>query len=252
LRSQRLSAIGAVVENSCLHMTKALKEWQVLPHRRLERLGASIMTVTGDLQMPLTTLQRRMTVVRLKDGRLVVFSAIALDDAQMQVLEDFGEPGFLVVPSHLHRNDAYVWKLRYPGLVVVAPNGARRQVEEVVPVDTSQPDLGSEVRFVEVAGTAGREGALEVREGQHLSLVLNDIVGNLPASAGLVLRALGFAADRPRIPRAIRMALVSDKGALRAQLEAWAARPIERILVSHGSPIDDGASEVLRQLAGSL
>jgi hypothetical protein len=233
-------------------MAKALTEWRVFPHRRLERVSASIMTVTGELQMPLTRLERRMTVIRLKNGRLVVFSAIALDDDQMQVLEDFGEPGFLVVPNPLHRNDAYIWKQRYPRLVVVAPSGARRQVEEVVPVDTSQPDFGDEVHFLEVAGTEGRESALEVREGEHLSLVLNDIVGNLPASAGFVLRTLGFAADRPRIPRSIRMALVKNKSALRAQLEAWARHPIERILLSHGSPITEGASEVLRLLASSL
>jgi hypothetical protein len=233
-------------------MAKALTEWRVLPHRKLQRLSASIMTVTGELQMPLTRLERRMTVIRLRDGRLVVFSAIALDNDQMRVLEDFGEPCFLIVPNHLHRNDAYIWKQRYPNLVVVAPSGARPQVEEVVPVDTSQPDFGDDVRFLEVAGTEGRESALEVREGEQLSLVLNDIVGNLPASAGWVLRALGFAADRPRIPRSIRMALIKDKSAFRAQLDAWAAQPIERILLSHGSPITEGASEVLRQLAHSL
>jgi hypothetical protein len=136
---------------------------------------------------------------------------------------------------------------------VVAPAGARARVEEVVPVDTSTPDFrDAAVRFVEVEGTAGREGALEVREGEHVALVLNDIVGNLPKSSGFVLRALGFATDRPRVPRAIKQALVRDPHALRTQLEGWSQQPVERILVSHGRPILAGAQQVLRDMASSL
>lgn len=211
------------------------------------------MTVTGDLKMPLTLLERRMTLVRLRDGRLVVYSALALDPQQVRVLEDFGTPAFLVVPNHLHRNDAFSWKQRYPTLNVVAPSGARTQVEEVVPVDTCTPDFGEDsVRFVELPGTASRESPLEEREGERLTLVLNDIVGNLPKSDGVVLRALGFAGDQPRVPRMVNEALVKNAGALRAQFEAWAEQPVACTLVSHGRPILERAPEVLRSLARSL
>lgn len=203
--------------------------------------------------MPLTVLERRMTAVRLEGGRLAIYSAMALDEARMRELEELGRPSFLIVPNHLHRNDAFIWKERYPELVVVAPHGARPQVEEVVHVDTSTPDFGDDrVRFVEVPGTVGRESALEVREDGRLTLVLNDIVGNLPKSAGWVLRGLGFATERPRVPRAVKRMLVKDPKALRDQLERWAEEPVERILVSHGQPILTAAQDVLRELARSL
>ena len=211
------------------------------------------MTVTGDLRMPLSLLERRMTVIRLKDGRLVIFSAIALDEPHMRELEDFGTPAFLVVPNHYHRQDALIWKQRYPELVVVAPSGARAHVEEVVPVDTTSPDFGDDsVRFVEVPGTAGCEGALEVREGERVTLVLNDIVGNLPKNHGFVLRVLGFATDKPRVPRLAKRVLVKDVQAFRAQLEAWAEQHVERILVSHGQPILAAAQEALSEMSSSL
>lgn len=194
-----------------------------------------------------------MTVVRLKDGRLVVYSALALDETQMRVLEDFGSPAFLIIPNRYHRLDAFSWKQRYPDLTVVAPSGARAHVEDVVPVDTCEPDFQDEaVRFVEVPGTAGRESALEVRDGQRLTLVLNDIVGNLPKNHGLVLRALGFASNRPRVPRMAKRMLVKDVFALRTQFEAWAEQPVERILVSHGSPILSLAREAMRDIVCSL
>jgi hypothetical protein len=79
--------------------------------------------------MPLMDLPRRMTVVRLIDSRLVVFSAIALDEVEMAALEAFGRPTFLIVPSDKHRLDAKIWKDRYPEIQVVAPEGARTKVQ---------------------------------------------------------------------------------------------------------------------------
>ena len=44
-----------------------------------------------------------------------------------------------------------------------------------------------------------------------------------------------------------------DTRALRAQLLQWAEiESLRRILVAHGSPIDDNPREVLRDLASSL
>jgi hypothetical protein len=62
-----------------------------------------------------------MTVVRMKDPRLVIFSAISLDKAGIRALEDYGPPAFLVVPNDHHRLDARAWKDRYPDIQVVAP-----------------------------------------------------------------------------------------------------------------------------------
>ena len=59
-------------------MPKAHQQWTVLPHGRLVEIEPNIITVTGTIRMPLMDLPRRMTLARLTDGRLVVFSAIAL------------------------------------------------------------------------------------------------------------------------------------------------------------------------------
>ena len=49
------------------------------------------------------------------------------------------------------------------------------------------------------------------------------------------------------------MAMIADKNALRAQLLQWAdIESLKRILVSHGSPIEDNPRQTLRDLASSL
>ncbi len=232
-------------------------DWVVQPHGPLIQCANDVWTVVGMVRMPLTDFLRRMTLVTLGDGRLVVYSAISLDEPGMRQVESLGDPAFLVVPGAHHRLDAAAWKRRYPAIVVCAPAGAAAQIEDAVHVNTTAPDFGdARVRCVNVAGTHDREFALEVQGDDGTTLVLNDVVANMPDEhgvKGLLLRAAGFSGEEPQVPRIMRMTLVDDKDALRRQLEDWAARgDLERILVSHGAMIEGHPREVLRGLAGSL
>ena len=238
-------------------MTQPFQTWTVLPHGKLVQIDEGILTVVGEIHMPLMDLPRRMTVVRLADGRLVVFSAIALDEDEMSALEAYGRPAVLIVPSDKHRLDARTWKERYPAIQVAAPEGARAKVKESVAVDTVAPRLDDpNVQFVTVPGTRGREAALVVRTPKGTTLVLNDVVGNIRDAAGFggwLLGLAGFAGQHAQIPAVVKMAVIEDKQALRAQLLEWAEiESLVRILVSHGSPIEDQPRQVLRELAESL
>src|SRR5437868_5092324 len=156
-------------------MTKPFKHWKVLSHGKLKQIDDNILTVTGDIHMPLMDLPRRMTVVRLSDSRLVVFSAIALDEDEMAELEAYGRPAYLIVPSDKHRLDAKIWKDRYPEMRVVAPEGARGAVEKVVPVDTVAPRFDDpDTTFVTVPGTRDHEGALVVNTPKGTTLALTE------------------------------------------------------------------------------
>ena len=238
-------------------MTRPNENWNVLPHGKLTPIDDGMLTVEGRIKMPLMDLPRRMTVVRLHDSRLVVWSAIALDDAAMATFEAFGRPAFLVVPNDHHRLDAKAWKNRYPELKVIAPEGAREKIADVVAVDMTSPDFGDPgVTFVTVPGTRAHEAALVVRRERGTTLVLNDLVGNIHAASGIdgwLLRLAGFAGDDAQIPRVVKMALVKDAADLRAQLLEWAELPgLRRIIVSHGDPIESEPQRTLRDLAASL
>jgi hypothetical protein len=119
-------------------MIATFQTWKVLPHGKLTEIDENILTVVGEIPMPIGGLQRRMTVVRLTDGRLVIFSAISLDDDEMRALEDYGTPAFLIVPNSHHRLDAKTWKDRYPNVQVITPKGALPKVEDVVHVDATR------------------------------------------------------------------------------------------------------------------
>jgi hypothetical protein len=238
-------------------MTRPFKDWTVLPHGELTEVSDGIWTVVGKLHMPLGDYPRRMTVVRLADRRLVIYSAIALDEPEMEQLEAHGTPAFLVVPGDIHRLDARPWKDRYPGLFVVAPPGARDKVEKVVPVDATEVDFGDpEVQFIAVPGTGGHEAALLVARPSGATLVVNDLIWNLPDRSGLggwFMRAARFTGTPAHIPPLVARKLIDDRPALRAQLEAWArVDRLDRIIVSHGDIVTGHPRQVLDTIARAL
>jgi hypothetical protein len=231
---------------------KPHESWKVLPHGKLEKLADNLYTVTGQLKMPLGETTRRMTVVRLTGDRLAIYSAISLDEAEMSKLEALGTPEFLIVPSGIHRLDAKPWKDRYPELVVVAPGGARERIGEVVAIDATSAGFNDpRVKLESVPGTDNRELAMTVETDSGKTLVINDLIFNLPKMkglAGLGLKLLGFGPGHPSMPKLVKKKLVADENAVRTQLRAWAAMGLERILVAHGEPIEN-ARETLMKLA---
>ena len=222
----------------------------------LREIAENMWVVDGTIQMPPGPLPRRMTIARLASGDLVVFSAIALDDAAMAEVDALGRPAFLVVPNAFHREDAPDWKRRYPAMQVVAPELARAAVNEVINVDDTVGDFGdSTVRFIQVAGTKG-ESALIVHHKFGATLVVNDLIANVQDSRGLmklVLTLMGFAGSRPQVPRMFKSRAVDDPGLVALQFRQWAdIAGLTRIIVSHGSIVEDAPAALLQRLADKL
>lgn len=238
-------------------MPKPFDRWTVLPHGPLERVDEGIVTVTGEIPMPLGNFPRRMTAVTLRDGSLAIFSAMALREEDMARLEALGRPAFLIVPNAGHRLDARIWKQRFPDIHVITPPGGREAVSEVVPVDSTGDDLGDpDVHFWVVPGTNDGEAALTVRRESGITLICNDIIGHVRHPHGIgaqiMARLFGYGVSEPRVPRTIRR-YIKQPQALANQFADWAQTPdLQRIIVSHGEPITDHPAQTLRRLAAEL
>src|SRR5689334_21741278 len=98
---------------------KTFTTWTVLEHDPIEKLADNLWRVHGYMDR----VQRQMILARQPDGRLFVHNAIALDDAEMKEVEAWGTPSTIFVPNPFHRQDAFIWKQRYPEAKIVAPAG---------------------------------------------------------------------------------------------------------------------------------
>src|SRR6476659_10776481 len=64
-------------------MPKLHDRWTVLPHGPLREIDDGLLTVVGQIPMPLGNFPRRMTVVALAGRRTLLFSPISLEEAEM-------------------------------------------------------------------------------------------------------------------------------------------------------------------------
>jgi hypothetical protein len=198
-----------------------------------------------------------MLVARLGDGRLVVHSGIALDDAEMKELESWGTPAFLIVPNAGHRLDAKIFKDRYPSMRVIGPPGAKAKIEQVVKLDATEADFGDDsVRYEILEGTGGGEGVLIVRSNAGTTLGFTDAVMNmqsLPGFSGFMMGLFGFTGPAPKVTLPTRMLIVKDKKAMRRELEKRADMAgLVRVEVAHGAPITSSPADALRTAAAGL
>lgn len=233
-------------------MAKAFTKWTVLPHKPLEKLADNLWSVEGT--MPKGDVRRVMVLARLSDGRVVVHNAIALEELHMKELEAWGAPSFIVVPNGYHRQDARIWKDRYPAAKVLCPEGTKKKVAKVVAPDGSYDDLPADpkVTLAHLEGCKKSEGVLVVRSGERSTVVVNDALMNLPKVGGM----MGFAlapTGRFAVPRLFRWLAVKDKKALAAHLEKLARTPgLERVIVSHGDAVTDKPADALAAAAREL
>lgn len=233
-------------------------EWKVLPHAEPVQLAENLWYVAGDL--PKMKLQRCMVVARLASGDLVLHNGMALDEAGMGWLEGLGRPAHLVVPNGYHRMDAARFKARYPDIEVLCPPGARKRVEQVVPVDATyedRPQPGDpSVTFEVLDGVKQTEGVMRVRSADGVTLVFNDALFNLAHGEGFFWwfygRVLGNTGG-PKITTLFKLGMLKDKKAYRAHLERLAETPdLRRVVVAHGATIEDDPAAVLRGVAATL
>lgn len=224
--------------------------WTVLDNGPIEKLEDNLWYVSGKMR---GGNERKMLIARRDDGDLVIFNAIALDDAGMKDLEAFGRPRYLVVPNAFHRMDAFIWKQRYPELKVVAPRGSTDAVAKAVAVDLACDGLPADAR-VSVMHPRGveREAMMVVRHGKGMSVVMCDSLLNMKASQvkfpfSLAMAPLGTLS----VPRFARWMFVKDRPAFKSHLDELAAE-VTRVFPGHGTVVDSGAGDALRAAAARL
>ena len=212
-------------------------DWPVLPHGPIEKLAENLWRVEGNLGG--VPIKRVMTVVKRSAGDLVVVNSIALEEPLMKEIDDWGEVRAIIVPNGFHRIDAPRFKARYPSARVYCPAGARKRVAKVVPVDATYADFPNDgtVTVETLAGTADSEGVLIVKSNDGVTLVLNDVLFNMPhvgGAHGFVLKHVTRSTGGPRISRIGKLLLVKDKRAFKEHMSTLAATPsLKRVIVSH-------------------
>jgi hypothetical protein len=228
-------------------MAAGFTSWTVLPHKPIEKLGSNLWRVNGTMSDG--KVQRQMVLARLDDGRVIVHNAIALEPAEMAELEAWGEIAAIFVPNGFHRQDALIWKQRYPKAKVYAPSGSAKRVAKLVPVDGTAEDVphDAHVRITPMAGMPS-EAVLEVTTDGKKSLTFCDAILNMRKLGG----PIGFflaPTGEVSVPRAARWLGLKDKKAFTQHLEGLAGDGnLSRLMFGHGEPVTENPADSLRHV----
>ncbi len=226
----------------------------IYPYKPLKSLAGNLWQVQGSLA---NGLPRNMTVYRLSDGRLLLYSVVAMHPADMEALEKLGRPAIMVMPHDRHQMDAPFYKRRYPELRVLAPDPRHPRK---VPVDGDLGELEAlGINAYVLPGTTYHEAVLELPAEDGIVLCTTELLGNLsglpglPRPLGFLLRLLGPPGGGLGVARVVRWREVSDRSRVRAWLNSLAQRPeLRMVLVGHGAPVTADAGVSLRRAAAHV
>lgn len=240
-------------------MAKPPRPWIVTPHQPLQQLEDNLWVITSVVPgfPPGVPFDRRMTIVRLSDGRLLFHNAVPVDDATLQQIRALGTPAILLIPHHLHCIDGAAFREKL-GLRSYSSAISLDKTRAVMPIDGPFEEAPRDPAYSLVTLPSSKFGevGVVVHSGGHSSLSVCDIVTHVPHAGGLTgfaFRVLGFTGGELRLPPPVRLRAFPDKARVKADLEALAALPnLVRVIPSHGPIVDHNPAGALRQVAAGL
>lgn len=237
-------------------MPKPPRPWTVAPHGPVEEIDENlwgVVSVVPDFPKG-TGMDRRMSIVRLGDGRLVFHNAVPLDEPTLAKVKAWGKPAILIIPMHLHAIDAHAFREKL-GVAVYTSKTVIDKVRALVTVEGALEDVPADpaLRCEPLAGTKFGEAAWVVKSGPRASLLFCDAIHNSRPGTGFngfMFKLLGFTGPDVRTPAFFKLRAVSDKAALKRDILRLADTPgLARVVPSHGDLVSADATAKLRAAA---
>ena len=195
-------------------------------------------------------LGRRMTVVRLMDGRLWLHSVGRLTPEVRGWLDGLGRVAFVVSPSQAHRRWMEAYAAAYPDAALVASPGLPEKRPDLafdrILGDVLEPEWAGDLDQV-VFPVRGRYGEVVFLHRFTRTLILTDLCFHIPAGRGLVTtalaRTLGYY-EQFGASRLLRL-MLADRDAARQTLARILAWDFDRVIIGHGRILESGGKEAM-------
>jgi hypothetical protein len=195
---------------------------------------------------------RRMTVVRLPAGVLLVHSPSRLDPETSSWLSSLGEPRYFVCPNRIH--DAHIERVFdvYPGAQVYAPPATSRSYRGLpftgMLGDQPEPAWASAIDQVVFPWNHSIAEAVMFHRASR-SLVLADLCFNIQADAALEMKLLAglFGIYGKLAPSFDMRFVLRDRRTARQVIDRILAWDFDRVIVGHGSIVETGGHDAFER-----
>jgi len=194
----------------------------------------------------------RMTVIRLRDGSLLLHSAVRIDPDLGRALDAIGRVRFVVAPNRVHHLYAGLVAEVYPDARLWLAPGLERKRPDLVFAgilgDDAPPEWRNQVDQTFFRGRPYENEVVFLHRASR-TLVMCDLAFNFGPRAATATRLLmTLLRSYGRFgPSALDPLLIRDRAAARASLQRILAWDFDRVVVAHGEVLETGGHEALRR-----
>ena len=224
----------------------------------LTRVAEGLHVVAAPQRFLFLELGTRMTVIELEGGGVALHSPVPFDAHLADEVARIGEVRCVIAPNVFHHLHVGPWLAASPGAVLCAPEGLRKKrpdlrIDHALRGDGAVPEvLRGTLEGLHINGCALDETVfLHARSRTVVSSDLTENFGTSPhLPTKLYLKAAGLE-HQIGWSRLLRV-LYRDHAAARRSVEQLLGRDFDRIVLAHGSVIERGGKDALRQTFGFL
>jgi hypothetical protein len=219
----------------------------------MKPIAPGLWTLETPLRFRGVEVGRRMTVVGLRGGGLLVHSPAALSDELGQSLAGLGEVRFVVPASSMHGHlFMEQYRAAYPACELFGAPGLDRKRTDLIfdGLLGSAPDP----RWSDDLDQGAILGHRFVTEIVFLhkasrTLIVGDLCFTVGESASAPMRAVARAMHRYRrlTPTPMFRLGLRNKGATRRSLDRVLEWDFDRVIVGHGEVLETGGRDALRE-----
>ncbi|MBA3962085.1 MAG: hypothetical protein H0X40_09310 [Chthoniobacterales bacterium] len=190
---------------------------------------------------------RNVTLLRLRDGRVLIHSTAPFSAQDVEVMRAFGEPCWLVEATRMHDTFARAGCAALPDVPYLTPNESLRGVA-AHPLLPPPAAWDGEIDLLPLEGLRGTNEHVFFHRRSR-TLVVADSLFHFPAETRGWPRF--FAQHVMRLPQLVGMSIffrlmIRDRAAFEDSMRKVLAWDFDRIVPGHREPIQENARDILR------
>lgn len=193
----------------------------------------------------------RMTLIRLPDGDLLVYSPISLSPPLKAEVDSLGSVSHIVAPNIYHHLYAGEWKDAYPEAMLHAATGLEKRRKDLaidrVLAGEAHPGWDGSLQTMFLDGAMLNETVF--LHSPSRTLIVSDVIENFETSPHWPTRMylkLGGIHGKPGLSRPLRL-VFRDKRASRRSIDQMLDWDFDRIVLAHGDVIEKDGRDALRE-----
>lgn len=216
----------------------------------IEKLAENVFYVDGEWYD--SPFKRRMTIIKLKSGGLILHSAIRMKDEDLDKLMALGPVEAVVIPNIFHTSDAKFYANRFPNAKVYAPfkykeKSEKRGLRLSGYLEQNWP-YTSEIKCISFLNTLASESLFLHLESK--TLIVTDMIFNMheddfknPMERLFLGKWNGL--FEGLVPSRITKFLAArSKSEVMRTLKELSQFDFENVIMSHGKIVTSGAKKI--------